>query len=930
MSDWLWRNVIYGVFGAAVLAFAIAWVRGALERIAPTPEAVWKRMRRLLVRAIPAAPVPADDRFALLFAPLDGDGAKAEHTRRLLASFGGEHGFRRLRGETPVRIEGDDLDRAERAAEERARALGRAQGADLVIWGAVHQGGREIELWLTPVHGVGAGKPTLIEGGAAASGVADAIAARLAALALAQLPEDDARQRFLDASLEHVLARVETLLAAPPAALAARDRAGLERARADALVRLGADLGDVARLRAGLAAFEALHAAAAPAERPELAKRAGEAAAALAVLTADRALLDAAEARLAEAARGYGHAGGDRLAEVQDALGRARYWRAAWDSDPAALEEAAEAVRDAAEGFAAAGLAERAADARVSQALLHAMQLGRRGDPAGMEAAASRLHEALGADPARAQPRRRALAGMMLAWIEAMLAQERGDPEALEAAARRAAAALASIPKQRAPIAWAQARAMQAAAEAARASYRGDVEGLAEARRGLDEALAVVPRERAPAFFAALRVDRARISLALADLAGDPEAADAARTEAEAAAADVAEVARPDRLDAALLVARARALVGQLRGEPAALEGAAAACAAIAEKAGAIGILPLRINAALAAATFAAAAAGMRGDRAAMGEAADRLTLLADEVPVATRPAEHARVAAARAGILLDRARTSTPDEARHAWSEAHEALEAVLAATPADSMPLGRAWLALSAAEAAMRLATPETLDKAAASVIEHARAVERFGQMAQAANATLLRAEAMLIRADLAADAVRAAEAGRVFRSAFETIPRRHVPLRLRAAIGQAEAALRTLGPGRAARGTAEAAAMLDALLAETPGLPPQPLAIGRLTAGTGFVAAGHATGDRSTVEKGLARLREAAGEAAMPAAFRAEVSARLAGALGAVREMAPSLVAPDEIATRLREAGDFAEAAGHPDKAAELRRMAGDATT
>lgn len=925
MSDWLWRNVIYGVFGAALLAVAVAWVRGALERLVPPPDVLWRRLRRLARRAVPEAG-PADTRFALLFAPLDGDGPKAEHTGRLLAAFAGVQGFRRLRAETPIRIESEDLDRAEREAEERARALGRSAGADLVVWGAVLQGGKELQLWFTPAHGAGTGEPQVIAGGAAAPEAAEKIAAQLAALALAQLPEEEARQRFLDASLEHVLARVEALLARPPGALGARDRAGLERARADALARLGADLGDPARLRTALAAFEALHDAAEPAERPALARRIGEAAAALAVLVADRALLDAAEAHLDAAARGLGPRGGAILAEVHDLLGRTRYWRAAWDADPAALDAAAEAFRDAAEAFDAAGLADRAADARISGALIEAMRLARRGDPAGMEAAAAALRSALGTASPERQPRRRAQAGMMLAWIEAMLAQEQGDADALEAAARRAETVQAGIPRSRAPLAWAQARAMQASAEAARASFFGDAEALAAARRGIEEAIAAVPGGGAIAFAAALRVERARTSLALAELEGDRDAAEAARREAEEAAAGVAASARADRLDAALLVARGAALAGQLRGDEAAVAAAAAEARALAAEAGTLGLAPLRTGALLVAHAAAASAAAMRSDRAAMAAIATELAALAQTIPRASRPVEHARVLAARGGILGERARLSaSPAEAATAWAEAAEALHAVLDATPADRLPLARAWFRMLEAEAAMRLAPPGAQADAAARLIEAARAVEVLRQHAQASAAMLLRAEAMLIRADHAQDAAAAAAARETFRAALDRIPRRQAPQRVRAAIGAVEASLRTLGPGAAARPTGEAARALDALIAGTPGLPAPLAALGRLAAGTGLVASGRLAGDAGALARGLALLRAAEAETTMPPAFRAEAAARLAGAMGAAREAVPALVGPGEIAAALRRAAELAEAAGLPDKAQELRQAA-----
>ncbi|WP_439578068.1 hypothetical protein [Elioraea sp.] len=922
MSDWFLRNVVYGVLGAALTAGAIAWLRGALDRIVPAPEVVWRRLMRLVRGLVPAAADPADNRFALLFAPLDGDAPKEEHTTRLLAAFGGLQGFRRLRADAPIRVDGEDLDQAERAAEERARALGRARGADLVVWGALQQGGKEIQLWLTPAHGAGSGRPLLIAGGAAAPAAAEAIAARLAALALAQLPEDDTRQRFLDASLEHVLARVEALLDRPPEALAARDRAGLERARADALARLGADLGDPARLRAALAAYEALHAAAEPPDRPELAKRIGEATAAAALLAADRALLAVAEARLDEAARGLGLRGGGTLAEAHDALGRVRYWRAVLDGDPALFDAAAEAFRDAASGFAAADLPLRETDAQIALALIEAARLVRSGDPAGMEQAAEALRQALGAD-ATQQPRRQALAGVTLARIEAGLAQERGDAEALDAAARRAASVVSAIPRDRAPLAWAEARAMQASAEAARAYFRGDGAGLDAARRGIDDALGALPA--APPFF---RIERARLSLLLAEYQGDAAGAEAARADAEATVAAIGDGWPELGLEAALVSVLALALAGRLRGDAAGLERAAAEAGALAEAAEARGIVPMRIRAAVVALMNAAAAAAARQDAAGMTSAAARLAALADEIPRTVRPGEYARVMTARAGILSDVARIVPPDAAQAAWRAAGDALDAVLAVTSADRQPFAHALIRMLSSEAAMRSAEPDTLDQAAARVIEDARAVERQGQSVMASNAHLLRAEAMLIRADHARDPAQAAAARESFHSAFNTIPVSQAPLRARAAFGWLEAARRTMGPGPAAQVTGEAARALAAVLDEGGGVPRPSVATGRLAAGISLVDVGALAGDRELLQRGLTSLRQAAGESAMPDGFRAEATATLARALSHAAGIAPDLVGPGEIAATLRRAGDLAEAAGHPDHAAEFRRMASEA--
>lgn len=920
MSDWLMRNVVYGVFGAALLAFAGAWVRGALDRLMPPPERVWRRLVRVVRGVVPVAAGPADNRYTLLFAPLDGDGPKEEHTRRLLAAFGGLQGFRRLRAETPIRNEGDDLDQAERAAEERARQLGRSRGADLVVWGALQQGGKEIELWLTPAHGGGTGRPLLIAGGAAAPAVAEAIAARLAAFALAQLPEDEARQRFLDTSLEHVLARVEALLEHPPEALTARDRAGLQRARADALVRLGSDLGDAARLAKGLAAFETLYDAAAPQDRPELAKRIGEAKAATALLAADRAQLAVAEARLEEAARGLGLRGGATLAEAHDALGRVRYWRATLDGDPARIETAREALNDAARGFEEAGLTARAADARIALALLEAMQLARTGDPAGMDQAAEALRAALSDGEAAQQPRRRALAGVTLARLEAALAQERGDAPGLDAAVQRASTALAAIPRDRAPLAWTEARAMQASAEAARAMFRGDGAALEAARRGIDEAAAML--QSAPPL---LRIERARLSLMLAEYRGDAAGADAARAEAEDVVAAIGDGWPELGLEAAYVAILARALGGRLTGNAAELSAAAAAATTLSETAGMQGIVPMRIRAAVVAEANAAAAASVIQDARAMAAAAARLAALADGIPRAVRPGEYARVMAARAGVLSDLARIVPGDAAPAAWREAAEALDAVLAVTLADRQPLAHRMTRLLAAEARMRCAEPDALDQAAARVIEDARAAERRSHGVMAANALLLRAEAMLIRADLARSPAQAQAACETFEQAFETIPAHQGVLRWRAALGRLEAAGRTLGPGAAAQASASAARALDGLVGDGAGLPPSLVAVGRRATGEAFVRVGVLQRDRATVELGVARLRAAADAAAMPPAFRAETWAALAGALSAIGPIAADLAAPAEIATALMRAGRFAEAAGQPDRAAEFHNAA-----
>lgn len=920
MSDWLMRNVVYGVFGAALLAFAGAWLRGALDRIVPPPEVVWRRLARLIRGVVPAAATAADNRYALLFAPLDGDTATQEHTKRLLAAFGGLQGFRRLRADAPIRIDGDDLDQAEREAEEKARALGRARGADLVVWGALQQGGKEIELWLTPAHGAGTGRPLLVAGGAAAPAAAEAIAARLAALALAQLPEDEARQRFLDASLEHVLARVEALLASPPEALAARDRAGLERARADALVRLGNDLGDAARLAAGLAAFEALYAQADADHRPELAKRLGEAAAAAALLRADRAQLAAAEGRLEEAVRGLALRGGGTLAEAHEALGRVRYWRAVLDGDPGQLDAAAVALADAADGFAAAGLAARATDARIALALVDATRLARTGDPAGIEQAAEALRAALREGEAAQQPRRRALAGVTLARLEAVLAQERGDAPALDGAVQRAEAALAPIPRDRAPLAWAEARAMQAAAEAARASFRGDVAGLEAAWRGIDLALGALP-----AASPLLSIERARLALLLAEFRGSAAAAEIVRAEAEAIAAAIGDGWPELGLEAAYISVLAGALAARVTGDPAGLERAAAEAGALAEAAAASGIVPTRVRAAIIAQTNAAAAALARQDADSMAAAAARLAELAEEIPRSVRPGEYARAVAARAGVLSDLARIVPADAAQTAWREAAAALDAVLAVTPVDRQPFAHTTTRLLASEAAMRCAGSDTLDEAAARVIDNALVVERQGHGVMAANATLLRAEAMLIRADLARSPTQAQAAGKIFRQAFDTIPHQHGLLRLRAALGRLEAARRTLGPGEAAQPMTEAARGLDALIIEGAALPPPLVAIGQRAAGEALVRVGLLTTDRVAFEHGLARLREAAAASAMPPAFRAEAWATLAGALSSAGPIAPEFAARREIAAALEQAGEFAVAAGDPEQAEELRRAA-----
>ena len=794
MSDWLMRNVVYGVFGAALLAFAGAWMRGALDRVVPPPEVVWRRLVRRVRGAWPAAAAAADNRYALLFAPLDGDTAKEEHTRRLLAAFSGLQGFRRLRADAPIRIHGDDLDHAERAAQEKARALGRA---------------------------------LLIQGGAAA-----------------------------------------------------------------------------------------------PQERPELAKRLGEAKAAAALLGADRTQLAAAEARLDEAVRGLALRGGGTLAEAHEALGRVRYWRAVLDGDLALFEAAAEAFRDAASGFAADGLPLRAADARIALALIEAAHLARSGDPAGMEQAAEALRQALGAD-ATQQPRRQALAGVTLARIEAGLAQERGDAEAVEAAARRAASAVAAIPRDRAPLAWAEARAMQALAEGARAHLRGDAAGLEAARRGMDAAINALPA--APPYF---RIERARLVLLLAEYRGDAAAAEAARAEAEAAVAAIGNGWPELGLEAALVSALARALAGRLTGDAPELDRAAAEADALAAAAEARGIVPMRLRAAVIAQANAAVAAAARQDAAGMASAAARLAALADEIPRTVRPAEYLRVMSARAGVLSDLARIVPADAAQAAWREAAAALDAVLAVGSADRQPFAHAVTRMLAAEAAMRSAGPDTLAHAAARVIEEARAIERQGQGMMAANAKLLRAEAMLIRADLARDPAQAAAAGEVFRAVFDTLPASQAALRVRAALGRLEAARRTMGPGPAAQPTREAARALAAVLDARGGVPRASVATGRLAAGISLVDVGAVAGDRELLRRGLTSLRDAAGESAMPEGFRAEAAATLARALAHAAGIAPDLVAPGEIAATLRRAGDLAEAAGHPDQAAALRRMASEA--
>jgi hypothetical protein len=195
-------------------------------------------------------------------------------------------------------------------------------------------------------------------------------------------------------------------------------------------------------------------------------------------------------------------------------------------------------------------------------------------------------------------------------------------------------------------------------------------------------------------------------------------------------------------------------------------------------------------------------------------------------------------------------------------------------------------------------------------------------------AANAKLLRAEAMLIRADLARDPAQAAAAGEVFRAVFDTIPASQAALRVRAALGRLEAARRTMGPGPAAQPAGEAARALAAVLDEGGGVPRPSVATGRLAAGISLVDVGALAADRELLRRGLTSLRHAAGESAMPEGFRAEAAATLARALAHAAGIAPDLVAPGEIAATLRRAGDLAEAAGHPDQAAALRRMASEA--
>lgn len=443
--------------------------------------------------------------------------------------------------------QGGDVARNQEAAADRAEAIARRLGADVVIWGEVRARADTLDLHFTHAEGLDADRFT-VEDYSLGLAFDEALGALVAAKAvsLADSVADDAGRHVVPL-LEQVLRVTAPLAADPPRTLPALQRGHLFEAHARALHGIGEQGGRHDDLRGAIAAHRtALSAYAEANDAWEVARTQNNLGNALQTLGARegdaatlQAAVDAYRAALEERSR-------DRVpldwAMTQNNLANAQAMLGRQEADATALRAAVDAYRAALEEWTRHRVP---LDWAATQNNLgNALQiLGRQeGDAAALRAAVDAYSAALQERSRDRVPLDWAATQNNLGVALRTLGEREDDAAALRAAITAFRTALEERTRDRVPLDWAATQSNLGAALLALGDREGDAAALREAMAALRAALEERSRERVPVGWGLTQHNMAGAALALFRLTGEAAQLQAAWDHAQAAVAVFREV----------------------------------------------------------------------------------------------------------------------------------------------------------------------------------------------------------------------------------------------------------------------------------------------------------------------------------------------------------------------------------------------------
>jgi tetratricopeptide (TPR) repeat protein len=259
LLQFLKEHFLKAVLLVAVTGAMVGWLQGLVGGVLPStePPRCWieERWQAAFRSEAPTNP----GQFAILITRLaeDSDGSETQH---LVEAFLGERGFRRLTTCQSVSLKGEDQNAAEEKAEAKADQLRVLRGADLVLWGEVADRGA-VRVWMTAptVPADMKMRPWVVDKGVLEPAFREQFAVALKAVVLANLARSgDAEEgkTFTDL-MQPILARLRSLVAAPPAGLTDDALGSLLLAAGRTFRNYGDKVGDSASLGEAVSTYSA-------------------------------------------------------------------------------------------------------------------------------------------------------------------------------------------------------------------------------------------------------------------------------------------------------------------------------------------------------------------------------------------------------------------------------------------------------------------------------------------------------------------------------------------------------------------------------------------------------------------------------------------------------------------------------------------------
>jgi tetratricopeptide (TPR) repeat protein len=528
IQDWAWKR--FGWVGLVVLACLGIWWQW--DHIVKLP-GIELLVARVTETALPKA-VPG--KFNIAIAHLEGDD-KHETERLIRQSLAEFPSVATLSFDRLIASEQGDIENAERKGHERARALLKASGADVLIWGVVlKQGGDSLpKLYWTPARDVaqspkaGRYQMQMTEALRLPSIFWQDLTNVLELLVANSDAEFQAQQgRYTADKLEPFIRRTRELLGSSKAEQwNAATRAQVQVILGGALIAYGEQSGKKEALREAVTTYrEALKEYTRENAPLDWARTQTKLAMALTTL-GER---ESNQARLIEAVTAYSEALKELTREnapfswatTQVGLGMALTVLGAQESDPARLRGAVTAYSEALKELTREGepLGWAMTQAGLGAALF---SLGEReSDSARLRDAVTAFGEALKECKREKVPLFWAAVQAGLGMALATLGERESDPARLRDAVTANREALKEYKREKVPLLWAATQAILGGALTTLGAQESDPARLRDAVTAYSEALKEITRDNAPLDWAATEVGLGMALTALGERESDP------------------------------------------------------------------------------------------------------------------------------------------------------------------------------------------------------------------------------------------------------------------------------------------------------------------------------------------------------------------------------------------------------------------------